>query len=487
MTTALRSTSPAEVTELVAGAARVSDELAAMPLAVRAAGLRRVADALDAARDELVPIADAETNLGVARLTGEMGRTTGQLRLFAEVIEEGSFLEAAVDPGNADATPAVPDVRRILRSIGPVAVFAASNFPFAFSVAGGDTASALASGCPVVVKGHPGHETLSARTAEIVAAALVDAGWPEGSFSIVFGQDAGSQLVLEPAIAAVAFTGSLSGGKALLDLANSRPDPIPFYGELGSINPVIVTPAAAEERPDAIASGLVGSFTLGVGQFCTKPGVVLVPTGAGIESLVVEALADTSVPMLNDRIAQNFSRVAVDLGDGANVETLFGSAAQAGSGGSPVVFATTAANFREHAATLAEECFGPSTMLVSYNDQHDLEATLAVMPGSLTLTVQGTDGDVAWLQALVPAFENIAGRLIWNGWPTGVAVNWTMQHGGPWPSATTPMHTSVGATAVRRFLRPVAYQDWPEQLLPTAIADDVVSTVPRRVAGNLTS
>jgi NADP-dependent aldehyde dehydrogenase len=308
MTDTDTATTTAELDEVATAARRAFAVTVASTAAERAAWLRAAADALDAARDELVAIADEETHLGTTRLNGEVARTIAQLRLFADAVLEGSYLEATIDRPDPTTTPPRPDLRRMLRPLGPVAVFGASNFPFAFSVAGGDTASALAAGCPVIVKGHSAHARLSRRTAEVVTDALLAAGAPVGIFGHVEGRETGVALVQHPEIRAVGFTGSLHGGRHLFDLAQQRPDPIPFYGELSAVNPVLITPAAIEARADELAAGLAGSFTLGAGQFCTNPGVVLVPAGSGFAERVGAAVAATSAaPMLTDGIAAAFA------------------------------------------------------------------------------------------------------------------------------------------------------------------------------------
>lgn len=453
----------------------------------RARWLEAVADALDDARDELVEIASRESHLPIPRLTGEVARTTGQLRLFAAVVRDGAYLEAIIDRARPEATPPQPDLRRILRPLGPVAVFSASNFPFAFSVAGGDTASALAVGCPVVVKGHSGHPELSVRTARLVAEALSRAGAPAGIFGLLLGREAGQALVQAPGIKAVGFTGSLSGGRALFDLASSRPEPIPFYGELGSINPVVITPAAALARTAELAAGLAGSFTLGVGQFCTKPGVVLVPAGSGFESaLAAEASAHDGGPMLTARIAAAFPQGVQRLVAEGGAAVVLGEAAQEASDGSasPVVLAVDAARAVERPDVLLEECFGPATLLVRYRDEAERDAVLDAVGGSLTATLHAEAGeDVA---ALADRLAEHAGRLLFGGWPTGVAVTWSQHHGGPWPATTSALHTSVGATAVRRFQRPVTFQDAPQGVLPAALRDENPLGILRRVDGTLT-
>ena len=476
------TTSPEELETIVGRAAAAAPIWARSSAADRASWLRAAADALDAAADELVPIADRETRLGETRLRGEVGRTSGQLRLFASVVEEGSYLELTVDDADAAATPPRPEMRRLLVPVGPVAVFSASNFPFAFSVAGGDTASALAAGNPVIVKAHSGHPELSRRTAAIVADALEAAGAPAGSLSLVEGREAGNALVQHPVIKAAGFTGSLSGGRALYDLATGRPDPIPFYGELGSVNPVVITPAAAASRGEELAQGLVGSFTLGVGQFCTKPGVVFVPAGAGFESLVEALVPDTTGgALLTDRITAAFPSGIDALAADPSVEVLARGTA-ADDGAQPIVLTTDAAAVAERPEVLLEECFGPVSLLVRYSSPEELHAALRAVPGSLTATLHSEPGDE--VDESLGLLQSRAGRVLFAGWPTGVAVTWSQQHGGPWP-ATTSLHTSVGASAIRRFLRPVAYQSAPSALLPEVLRDEALATLPHRRNGVL--
>ncbi|MCU1574291.1 MAG: Aldehyde Dehydrogenase, partial [Micrococcaceae bacterium] len=339
------TTATLNLSDLTAAAAAAAAPAAAASDAERAGWLRAIADTLDANAAELVNIADKETHLGAARLTGEVARTTGQLRLFAEVVTEGSYLEAIVDHANPSATPPTPDLRRVLRPLGPVAVFSASNFPFAFSVAGGDTASALAVGCPVIVKAHSGHLELSGRTAELVIQALEQVGAPAGIFSYIAGREAGSALVQDPAIKAVGFTGSIPGGRALFNLATSRPDPIPFYGELGSLNPVVLTSAAITARGAELAEGLAASFTLGAGQFCTKPGLVFLPAGTSFAQQLIEASRDKpATALLTDRIAEAYPEGLRRLAEQDGVSVLSGSVDQdaKSAGAAPVVFSTPA-------------------------------------------------------------------------------------------------------------------------------------------------
>lgn len=476
-------TSPEHVDAVARAARRAFESLRAVPDAERAAWLDAVADRLDAHVEELVTIADEETALGRVRLTGEVARTTGQLRMLARVIRDGGYLEAIIDHAVPDATPPRPDLRRLLVPLGPVAVFSASNFPFAFSVAGGDTASALAAGCPVVVKAHSGHPLLSARTAALVEDALREAGAPDGTFALVAGRDAGLALVDHPDITAVGFTGSVAGGRALYNRAAARPDPIPFFGELGSINPVVVTQAADAARGDALAAGLAGSFQLGAGQFCTKPGVVFVPVGSRLEAALPAHVGDGGHRLLTDAIAHGFVSGLEHLLAVEGVELVAGSAATDPGAVRPLVVAADLATFEAHPEELLTEVFGPVTLLVRYEPGADLIGVLARLEGSLTATIHGEEADD--LAPLVAVLRDRAGRLLFSGWPTGVAVTWSQHHGGPWP-ATTSQHTSVGATAVRRFQRPVAYQDAPERILPAALRETNPLGIPRRIDGVLT-
>lgn len=482
-------TPPAELSSALSLAKSAARRFATESLTDRAILLRAIADRLDDRADELIPIADAETALGKTRLTTELARTTFQLRLFAQIIEEGSFLEVTIDSPAPQAKPvARPDLRRQLEPLGPVLVFAASNFPFAFSIAGGDTASALAAGCPVVVKAHEGHPELSRRTGEIISSVVADHNLPAGIFTVIFGQQAGRDAVVDHRIKAAGFTGSTTGGRALFDLATGRVDPIPFYGELGSINPTVVTKAAARARGEDIATEYVNSFTLGHGQFCTKPGLLFLPVGHKLDAPLAEAVSAVApAPMVNARVAESYAKVSAELSAHPDVRSLVTPRlhTEPGAWGVPCLFVTSAERFTEAADTLAEECFGPSSLIVEYASTHELINALQAIEGSLTATVHGEQSD---LQGIVPVLDVLrtrAGRLIWNGWPTGVSVAWAMNHGGPWPSTTNALHTSVGAGAVRRWMRPVTYQSFPQDLLPAALRDGNPLGIPRRVDGAL--
>lgn len=481
---------PHEVTEATGAARRAAAAVASAPPSVRAGWLRVVADRLDAEAESLATVADEETALGMPRLTGEVARTSGQLRMFAAVLEDGAYLEVVIDRADLDASPPRPDLRRMLVPIGPVAVFGSGNFPFAFSVAGGDTASALAAGCPVVVKAHPGHPLTSRDTGRVVNEALASAGAPTGTFSLIDGFEEGKELVCDPEIAAVGFTGSLAGGRALFDLAVGRPDPIPFYGELGSLNPVILSEGAVAARPDKLAADLTSSFTLGVGQFCTKPGVVFVPAGSGFESAVAVAAGDVGgAVMLHESIAQRFADGLGSLTAGDDVEVVVGDPSTAVDSGraAPVVLTTTVEAVLAEPDRLLTECFGPTTLLVRYRDEQELLAGLRSFPGSLTATVHAEPHEYEQLEQVLAVLPQLAGRVIHGGWPTGLSVTWAQHHGGPWPATTASLHTSVGATAIRRFLRPVVYQDTPSSLLPDPLQEDNPLLLPRRVDGRLES
>ncbi len=436
----------------------------------RAEALEAVADALDARAGELAAIADTETALGGERLTGEVARTTGQLRLFAAVLRDGGYADAVLTP----AQGVVPDLRRIDRPVGPVAVFAASNFPFAFSVAGGDTASALAAGCPVVVKAHEGHPVTAALTAEVVTGALASAGAPAGTFGLVHGVQAGLRLLRHPAVAAAGFTGSTAGGLALAKIAAECPVPIPFYGELGSVNPSVVLPGAAFSRPAAIAIGYAGSLTLGTGQFCTNPGLLFVPEDVGLKSAISEAVgASAGGAMLTGRIFAGFEEAVEEAADHPGItELAAGRPGHGPWGATPRVFRIALKEFAADLAVLSRERFGPAGLVITYPSVEELLPVLAALAGNLVGTVHvdtGSAEDLDLARQVVAVLERIAGRVVCNGWPTGVAVVAAQHHGGPWPATTVPSSTSVGTAAIRRWLVPVAYQDFPAELLPPGL------------------
>ncbi|GAA2955912.1 aldehyde dehydrogenase (NADP(+)) [Kitasatospora cinereorecta] len=476
-----------EVDRAVRAAHAVRDTLA--DRTVRAAFLRTAADLLAEAGEHVIEAADAETALGPARLTGELIRTAAQLRAFAEVVEEGAFLDIHIDHADGSRTPPWPDLRRYKIPLGVVAVYAASNFPLAFSVPGGDTASALAAGCPVVVKAHPDHPATSELCASLLRRAAARHGLPEDVVSVVHGFDAGVELVKHPLVGAAGFTGSIRGGRALFDAAAARPVPIPFHGELGSLNPVVVTAAAAAERGAEIGAGLGGSMTMGAGQFCTKPGFVLAPSGEAGDQLLkslTEAVSDTGAGvMLDHRMRDAFVAGVAERAALPDVDapvTPGAGSEHTVSAGFLTVPAQRLAEEGPHDALL-EECFGPVTVVARYDSEAEITAVLSRLPGNLTATLQiateEADGSAA---GLLSALTPLAGRVLVNGWPTGVAVAPAQHHGGPYP-ATTSTSTSVGATAIERWLRPVSYQSTPDALLPPELREDNPQGLPRRVDG----
>jgi len=475
-----------EVARLARAAAAAAGPFEAAGRGFRATLLRAIADELESRRDLIVATADRETAIGPTRLNGELTRTVYQARLFADVLDEGSYLEATIDHATDTPMGPGPDLRRLLVPIGPVAVFGASNFPLAFSVPGGDTVSALAAGNPVVVKAHSSHPatSLAAFEAMTTAARRVDA--PEGVLGIVFGQAAGAALVADPHIKAVGFTGSLGGGQALLDIISRRDEPIPFYGELSSLNPVVVTAEAAAARGEAIGTALAESFTVSAGQLCTKPGLVFVPRGDAGDTLAAAAAAavgDAGAPvLLNERIFSSFGEIS-SRAEGLNAVSVLargGAPTEEGFAVAPLLLSIPAAELTTRAT---EECFGPMTIIARYDNTDELHTAIAALPSSLTGTIHAEDGEIERVSELTAILRAKAGRVLYNGYPTGVLVSWAQTHGGPWP-ATNTLHTSVGTTAIRRFLRPVTWQNAPEFALPAELRDSY-DTIPRRIDGRL--
>lgn len=482
--------------EEVDRACRLADEAFAVygrtPPETRAGLLRDLAADLESAAETIVERAGAETGLPPARLQSEVGRTCHQLRLFAGVAEEGSWLDARIDPADPARKPLPkPDVRSMRRPLGPVAVFGASNFPLAFSVAGGDTASALAAGNPVIVKAHPLHPGTSERVGRIVAAAVARRGLPEGTFSLLFdgGFTVAEDLVRHPLVQAVGFTGSRAGGEALMRLSASRPRPIPVFAEMGSVNPVVVLPGALRERGRAIAEGLHASFTLGVGQFCTNPGLVLVEEGPDaarfVESLAELTRSTPAGAMLSARTCAGY-REGLErleaLGAGVVAHGQSGSAASPGQAALLQV---------EAAALLAEprlidEVFGPSTLVVRYRGAAELERLLGILEGSLTASVHAAAGELAEFASILRLLETKAGRLVFDQFPTGVEVSHAMVHGGPFPATSDGRSSSVGSRAIERFSRPVCFQNAPQEILPEELRDANPRGIWRMVDGMLT-
>jgi NADP-dependent aldehyde dehydrogenase len=472
---------PDDVDRAVACATAAAGPLATADPRVRRDWLVALAEGLETAgtRTALVRVADTETALGEPRLRTELARCADQLRFYGEVAAEGAFLAATVD--HADG--ARPDLRRLRVPLGPVAVLGASNFPFGFGVLGHDTASALAAGCPVVAKAHPAHPVTSRLLGHVAREALTGAGAPAGAFGLVSGFDAGTALVRAPQVRAVAFTGSQQGGLALWRAANEREDVVPVYAEMGTVNPVVVTRAGALRRGE-VADGFVGSFTLGTGQYCTKPGLLLAPAGAGFPAAVARSLerAASAGWLLTDGIARGFDAGTRELEEaGATVLARVPGPADGWSAAATLLRAR-AADLRP-GSRLLEECFGPVALVVEYDGRGELEGVLRSLPGALAASVMGNGDDDPEVPGLVAALGTRVGRVAVDAWPTGVATTWAQQHGGPWPATTVPSATSVGAAALDRFTRPVAFQSVPEAALPPALHEDNPWRLPRRVDG----
>jgi alpha-ketoglutaric semialdehyde dehydrogenase len=465
----------------------------AAPVEQRARLLELAADQIDAAGDAAARRAHLETGLPLARLTGEVARTTGQLRLFAATLREGSWHGARIDHELPDRKPARrPDLRQRRIPVGPVAVFAASNFPLAFSVAGGDTASALAAGCPVVVKAHEAHPGTSEIVAAAVTRAVAASGLPAGVFSMVFaeGPTVGIELVTHPAIAAVGFTGSRRAGLALVAAAASRPVPIPVYAEMSSVNPVFLLPGRLAEAGTELGTAFAGSLTLGAGQFCTNPGIVVGVDGRGLDRFTAAARdavsASAPAPMLTGRIAASYADGVARLAAHPGTEVI---ARAPGPGrptwGSAALAVTTAGEFLA-SPELREEVFGAASLIVRAASAEQLLDVARAMEGQLTATVHAADSDAPLASELLPVLERKAGRILFNGWPTGVEVVPSMVHGGPFPATSDGRTTSVGTRAMERFLRPVAYQDVPDALLPPPVRESNPAGLLRLVDGAYT-
>lgn len=459
----------------------------------RANLLRRIADGLTNEIAVIVERAHLESGLPLPRLKSELHRTAGQLRLFAEVLEEGSWVNARIDQADTQRKPPRPDIRSLLRPLGPVAVFGASNFPLAFSVAGGDTASALAAGNPVVVKAHPAHPGTSELVGKIVQSAVRESDLPAGVFSLLFdaGIEVGVSLAQHPAIKAIAFTGSQSGGQALMRLASARPEPIPCYAEMGSANPVFILPGAMRERGAQIAQGLQASFTMGSGQFCTKPGIVFVPNldsvaftetlRSGVGEVGQHGMLTHGIAAkYNNAIEQRISEGRVQLIAGKN-----GGVEQNCAATKAMVFGASVADFFVR-PELSEEVFGPTTLLVHYGAKGDLVEAAQRLQGHLTATIHGTEEDMAGAQELIRVLETKVGRILFNGFPTGVEVCHAMVHGGPFPATSDGRSTSVGTMAILRFARPICYQDFPDAALPAELQRANPLGIMRMVNGTLT-
>jgi 2,5-dioxopentanoate dehydrogenase len=443
--------------------------------AQRAAFLRAIAGGLAEAKEAIIERAHRETALPIARLEGELARTVGQMNLFAQLVEEGSWVEARIDHGDAARQPLPkPDLRSMLRPLGPVAVFGASNFPLAYSVAGGDTASALAAGCPVIAKAHPAHPGTSEIVGRVVQNAVRECGLHEGIFSLLFdeGHAVGMALVKHPLIKAVGFTGSRRGGRALMDAAAARPAPIAVYAEMGSINPVVILPGALQERAAQIAAGLHNSITLGVGQFCTNPGLVFVPQGEAGDEFLNDLAARISAAAPGTMLTENIC-IAYRKGMNELVEAgaqLRGRADAESLQAGAALFEVSAAQLRENPA-LAEEVFGPSSLAVRYENPNDLRAALRDLEGQLTATLHATMEELNANADLISLLEDKAGRLLFGGFPTGVEVGHAIVHGGPYPATGDGRSTSVGTRAITRWARPVCFQEFPDSALPAELQE----------------
>jgi len=444
--------------------------------------LESIADALDHAKADLVPVAMEETNLPEARLTGEVGRTTGQLRLMARAVEDRTYLDITIDHADASLTPPRPDLRLKSTSLGVVGVFGASNFPFAFGVAGGDTASALAAGCAVVIKVNPGHPRVSRMVGEIMIAAALKAGAPAGLISLVEDFDAGMALVEHPLTAAIAFTGSTHGGRALFDAANRREIPIPFYGELGGLNPVFVTRSVASDKAKETAEGFLGSITMGAGQFCTKPGFLIVDGASEINAeLAALVSAAPAQKLLNSNIVKLHDRNRDEIAEVPGMALV----AQNSEGGDTKVsvYTISAKDFLKAGESAKLEVFGPTAVVVNCANTDELLRVAESFSGTLTSGIHAIESDPMDLSLLISIVERISGRIVWNQWPTGLAVTWAMQHGGPYPASTNPLFTSVGAKAILRFRRPITYQNFPQNYLSPVLQDGAPELNSARING----
>lgn len=459
----------------------------------RASFLRSIADGLESVTEELAARAHLESALPAQpRLQGEVKRAATQFRVFADLIDEGSWVAAHIDTALPDRKPMPrPDLRSMLRPLGPVAVFGASNFPIAFSVAGGDTASALAAGNPVVVKAHPAHPGASEIAGRVIAESVRACGMPPGVFSLLFdaGIEVGQALVQHPAIQAIGFTGSHTAGRALMDLAAQRPQPIPCFAEMGSTNPVFILSRALRERGAQIASGLFGSFTLGAGQMCTKPGLVFLPQQPETDAFLAELRKLTAesadFTLLTPGIATSFRRAVSARNSRSDMAVQTAAAATGRCITSAAVMETEIGVLLKH-PELSEEIFGPSTLVIRYSERDAMMQAAEALEGHLTATLVGSAEDLEEYKDLVAILERKAGRLIFNGFPTGVEVAHAMIHGGPYPSASDSRSTSVGSQAILRFARPVCYQSFPEAALPEELRDTNPLGILRKVNGNLT-
>lgn len=478
---------PEEVDAAAAAAAAAFPGFRNLPAVRRAEFLDAIADELDALGDDFIALVTRETALPAARIQGERGRTSGQMRLFAKVLRRGDFYGARIDRALPDRQP-LPrlDLRQYQIGVGPVAVFGASNFPLAFSTAGGDTASALAAGCPVVFKAHSGHMATAECVADAILRAANKTSMPQGVFNMIFGSGVGEALVKHPAIQSVAFTGSLKGGRALCDLAAARPQPIPVFAEMSSVNPVVVLPAALHARGATVAMELANSVVLGCGQFCTNPGLVLGIRGAAFSAFTAQLgeiiAAQPAQTMLNAGTLKSYAAGVARLHAHPLVSHLAGSE-QAGNQGAPQLFKADVSMLLEHDHLLQEEVFGPTSIVVEVADQAQLTQALQSMHGQLTATLIADPEDLHEYRNLLGLLEEKAGRVLLNSYPTGVEVCDAIVHGGPYPATSDARGTSVGTLAINRFLRPVCYQNYPDEVLPQALQNANPLGIQRLVNG----
>jgi 2,5-dioxopentanoate dehydrogenase len=453
----------------------------------KATFLEAIAAEIEALGDILIERYTAESGLPVGRAQGERGRTIGQLRLFAQLLKDGSWVNAIIDTAQPDRQPLPkPDIRAMERPLGPVGIFGASNFPLAFSVAGGDTVSALAAGCPVVFKGHPSHLGTSELAGKAILAAAQKTGMPDGVFSLVFDDtiEIGQALVKHPLIKAIGFTGSLRGGKSLFDAAAARPEPIPVYAEMGSINPVFILPKTLKEKGDTLAQAYLNSVTMGVGQFCTNPGLMIIQKdNAFVEKLESVSAESNGGVMLNKGIQSVYHKGIEEFEKYAKVIS-FGKKPEGFTSAQSVIFKTDYQTFKDN-ETLKEEVFGPSSLVVEANSREEIMEVARNLSGHLTATVFGSPEELAEYADLLELLEQKVGRLIINGFPTGVEVTHAMVHGGPYPATTDSRSTSVGTMSITRFTRPVCYQDMPDALLPVELQNINSLGIWRKVNGEM--
>jgi NADP-dependent aldehyde dehydrogenase len=467
-----------EINETMDAAKSATATMRKLSLKKRAALMYSIADALENSGDELIQVAMAETNLPEARLKGERGRTVFQLRSYAKACEQGTWLEASIDTAIPDKVPAKPDIRKMLVPLGPVVVFGSSNFPFAYSTAGGDTASAFAAGCPVIVKAHPAHPQTSEIVANIIHEAVKQNGLPSGVFSHLHGAsfEVGKALVMHPYTKAVGFTGSYVGGKALYDMANQRKEPIPVFAEMGSVNPVYLLEEKLSADAEQIAVNYAGSITLGVGQFCTKPGLIIGIKGEGLDRFMNELsnqiIAMQPGKMLHAGIAKAYHENKEQVLNQEGITVLATSSGEASSNLGMPTIATVSGHVFLNNKLLHQEVFGPYSLVVECADEEEILEIAEQMEGQLTTTVMATDNDVLMNDSLLDAIAEKCGRMILNGVPTGVEVCLSMHHGGPFPSTTDSRFTSVGAGAIKRFARPMSFQNFSNHFLPLELQNE---------------